>query len=177
MPNARSTTLTWSAIITRQEHIKFIGINWILHTPPSPDGCRIQDRAVRDLWCIIRFYRASNPFFSLPADVMTNCFLAWSSIIKLPFELLLYLCVVLGPIAWAACLGIFILPGSSNSRFFLSVGVGLVSEVATLLVWKRCLGYPVRVPLCSIVRLWCVFVWGEILRKRLDGVSSSLSSV
>ena len=172
MPNARSTTLTWSYIITRQEHIKFIGIIWILHTPPSPDGCRIQDRAVRDLWCIIRFYRASNPFFSLPADVMTNCFSAWSSIIKLPFELLLYLCVVLGPIAWAACLGIFILPGSPNSRFFLSVGVGLVSEVATLLVWKRCLGYPVRVPLCSIVRLWCVFVWREILRKQLDGVSS-----
>ncbi|EDQ99669.1 uncharacterized protein LACBIDRAFT_334810 [Laccaria bicolor S238N-H82] len=62
MSSASPTALTWSSIITRQEHINFIGINWVLHTPPSSDGCRIQDRSVRDLWCIIRSYRTSNPF-------------------------------------------------------------------------------------------------------------------
>lgn len=148
MSSASPTALTWSSIITRQEHINFIGINWVLHTPPSSDGCRIQDRSVRDLWCIIRSYPRS-------------------SIVKLPLELLVYLCAVLGPIAWAAYLGIFILSGAPVSRFFLSVGVGVVTEVATLLVWKRLLGYPVMVPLCSVVRLWCVFVWGEITRKQL----------
>ncbi|KIK00612.1 hypothetical protein K443DRAFT_679078 [Laccaria amethystina LaAM-08-1] len=154
MPNISSTALTWSSIITRQEHIKFIGVEWVLHTPPSPDGCRIQDQAVCDMWCIIRFY-------------------PWSSITKLPFELMVYLCAVLGPIAWAVCLGIFVLPRAPLSRFFLSIGIGVVSEVATLLVWKRWLGYPVWVPLCSIVRLWCVFVWREILRKQSDGESCS----
>ena len=98
---------------------------------------------------------------------MTKCFLAWSSILKLPFELVVYLCVVLGPTAWAACLGFFILSGAPLSRFFLSVGVGVVSQVVTLLVWKRWFGYPVRVPLYNVVRLWCAFVWREILQTQL----------
>lgn len=157
IPHTSSTTLTWQSIITRQEHIKFIGVYWIHYVPASLDGRHTGYHVgVPDLWCIIRFY-------------------PWSSIIKLPFELVVYFCVLLGPVAWAACLGIFILPGAPLFRFFLSIGVGVVSLVLTLLTWKRWLGYPVRVPLCSIVRLWCGFLWREVLRKKMDG--SFISSV
>ncbi|KIJ96113.1 hypothetical protein K443DRAFT_134221 [Laccaria amethystina LaAM-08-1] len=132
--------LTWHSIITHQEHIKFISVYWLLCTPASLDSCyKAHHVAVPDLWWIIRFY-------------------PWSLIIMLPFELAVYLCAVLGPIypiAWAACLGIFILPGAPLSNFFLSIGVGLVTLVLMFLAWKQWLGYPVRVPLCSIVHIWC----------------------
>ncbi|EDQ99668.1 uncharacterized protein LACBIDRAFT_334808 [Laccaria bicolor S238N-H82] len=134
MAQSSSTSLTWRSIITRQEHIQFYIVYWILHTPRSPDGRPAYHQGVPDLWCIIRFYSRS-------------------SIIKFPLELLAYLCAVFGSIAWAACLGIFVLPGAPISRFLLSIGIGVVSEVATLVVWNQWLGYPIKVPLRSVVRL------------------------
>ncbi|EDR09742.1 uncharacterized protein LACBIDRAFT_326320 [Laccaria bicolor S238N-H82] len=73
IPHTSSTTLTWQSIITRQEHIKFIGVYWIHYVPASLDGRHTGYHVgVPDLWCIIRFY-------------------PWSSIIKLPFELVILL--------------------------------------------------------------------------------------